>query len=118
MYDPDLSIVDNVRMTPTTSPPDGLHKVSFIPHRPGKYVICAAEDKVSIDDTPFSVCLNVVSLIPLNLLKIEVLKAVDLNKLHVYGPGVGSNVFSGQTTSFAIDARGMHITKLDLTMLI
>ncbi|KAI6171470.1 hypothetical protein M3Y97_01048000 [Aphelenchoides bicaudatus] len=102
VYDPDLSLVDRIRKTPTSKQsPDGLNrqKVSFVPHKPGKYVICAAEDKVAIDDTPFS---------------IEVSKAVDLAKLHVYGPGVGANVFSGQTTSFAIDARDVGCKKIDV----
>lgn len=35
-------------------------------------------------------------------------------KLHVYGPGVGANVFSGQTTSFAIDARDVGCKKIDV----
>jgi hypothetical protein len=37
-----------------------------------------------------------------------------LTKLHVYGPGVGSNVFTGQTTSFAVDARDVGCKKIDV----
>jgi hypothetical protein len=40
-----------------------------------------------------------------------------LTKLHVYGPGVGSNVFVGQNTSFAIDARDVGCKKVDVEVL-
>jgi hypothetical protein len=33
----------------------GQQKITFVPHKAGKYVICASENKVAIDDTPFSV---------------------------------------------------------------
>lgn len=37
-----------------------------------------------------------------------------MTKLHVYGPGVGANVFVGQNTSFAIDARDVGCKKVDV----
>lgn len=70
IYDPDLAPVDKFRKSPTSRQgADGARqeRVSFVPHKPGKYVICAVEDRVAIDDTPFSVCfcgrfLNVVEI--------------------------------------------------------
>jgi hypothetical protein len=61
VYDPDLALVDRVRKSPTSrQSPSGAQqqKISFVPYKPGKYVICAVEDKVAVDDTPFSVRLN------------------------------------------------------------
>ncbi|KAI6216017.1 Filamin-C [Aphelenchoides besseyi] len=106
IYDPDLNVVDNVRRTTDSSAHSnsGLpsQRVSFVPHKSGKYVISVAEDKIAIDETPFS---------------IEVSKPLDLSKLHVYGPGVGANVYATQTTSFAVDARDVGCKKIDVEVL-
>jgi hypothetical protein len=118
VYDPELTLVDRVRRTPTSRQlANGVQqqKVSFVPYKAGKYVICAAEDKIAIDDTPFSASLTTcVVKCDNKVFQIEVSKAVDISKLHVYGPGVGANVYSTQTTSFAIDARDVGCKKIDV----
>lgn len=119
IYDPDLNKVHHAAHA--VGP---LHKYSFVPEKTGKHVVFVAHDKVAVNGSPFPVSKSFSPILNFfrntrriySALQVHVEKALDVSKLRVYGPGVGSNVVVGQTTSFSVDARQVGSDDVEISL--
>ncbi|CAD5218153.1 unnamed protein product [Bursaphelenchus okinawaensis] len=96
VYDPNFN---PVTVKSADSGNQSLHTYEFIPRSQGKYVICTSVDKVAVDGTPVGV---------------EAVVPTDFSKLHVYGPGVGSQVVTNKPVIFNVDTRDVICKKLEV----
>ncbi|KAI1724910.1 filamin repeat domain-containing protein [Ditylenchus destructor] len=87
VYDPDLRKVDGVKKYSTSA----AYNFQFTPEKVGKHIVSVAtKDGIAVDGWPIPVMVR---------------PALDLSKLRVFGPGVGTDVLQNQGTSFTVDAR-------------
>ncbi|CAD5224207.1 unnamed protein product [Bursaphelenchus xylophilus] len=101
---PDIKVYDNQFNKVLVKPVDSdsskrHHTFQFTPRSLGKFVICPSVDGIAIDETPVG---------------IEVVQPTDFTKLHVYGPGVGSQVVTNKPVTFSVDTRDVICKKLEV----